>query len=52
MHKCQPRIHVVKAKDEKSLTIQEGDDGLSTHVFPETQFMAVTAYQNQQVCDR
>ncbi len=49
MHKYQPRIHVVKANDESSLSIQEGDDGLSTHVFKETQFMAVTAYQNQQV---
>ena len=51
MHKYQPRVHVVKANgnDEKSLTLQEGDDSLSTHIFPETQFMAVTAYQNQQV---
>lgn len=49
MHKYQPRIHVVKANDEKSITLQEGDDSLSTHIFTETQFMAVTAYQNQQV---
>ena len=39
----------MKANDESTLSIQEGDDGLSTHVFRETQFMAVTAYQNQQV---
>ena len=49
MHKYQPRIHVVKANDEKTLTLEEGSDSLSTHIFPETQFMAVTAYQNQQV---
>ncbi|XP_019853989.1 PREDICTED: T-box transcription factor TBX5-A-like [Amphimedon queenslandica] len=49
MHKYQPRIHVVRANDEKSLTLDEGSDSLSTHIFPETQFMAVTAYQNQQV---
>lgn len=49
MHKYQPRIHVVKANDEKAITLDEGSDSLSTHIFPETQFMAVTAYQNQQV---
>ena len=40
---------MVRANDEKSLTLDEGSDSLSTHIFPETQFMAVTAYQNQQV---
>ena len=50
MHKFQPRIHVVKANDEKVITsLQEGGDSFSTHIFPETQFMAVTAYQNQQI---
>jgi len=50
MHKYQPRIHVVKANDEKALTMQQGDsDSFSTHIFPETQFMGVTAYQNQKV---
>lgn len=50
MHKYQPRIHIVKANDEKALAMQQGDpDSFSTHIFPETQFMAVTAYQNQQV---
>ncbi len=34
-----PRIHIVKTKDKMS----------STHIFPETQFMAVTAYRNKKV---
>lgn len=50
MHKYQPRIHIVKANDEKALTLQQGEsDSFSTHIFPETQFMGVTAYQNQKV---
>ena len=50
MHKYQPRVHVVKANDERQLTLQPGSDNFSTHLFEETQFMGVTAYQNQQVC--
>lgn len=53
MHKYQPRMHVVKANDEKSdkpISLQQGGGStFSTHIFPETQFMGVTAYQNQQV---
>ena len=50
MHKYQPRIHIVKANDIKALTLQQGEsDGFSTHIFPETQFMAVTAYHNPKV---
>ncbi len=43
LHKYQPRIHIVKVghKDEKRT--------ISTHAFPETQFVAVTAYQNEEV---
>ena len=43
LHKYQPRIHIVKVgqKDEKRT--------ISTHEFPETQFVAVTAYQNEEV---
>lgn len=55
MHKYQPRLHVVRRdRHQKPL------DGNSTHFdvlqeqyktfqFAETQFMAVTAYQNQLV---
>ena len=43
LHKYQPRIHVVKvgSRDEKKT--------IFTHSFPETQFVAVTAYQNEEV---
>ena len=50
MHKYQPRIHIVKADDEKALSLQQGEsDSFSTHIFPETQFMAVTVYHNEKV---
>ena len=50
MHKYQPRIHIVKANDEKALTMQQVDNNsFSTHIFPETQFIGVTAYQNKKV---
>lgn len=52
MHKYQPRIHIVKTKNDKDICVnQKIGDQFSTHIFPETQFMAVTAYQNQQVCN-
>ena len=45
---------MVKANDEKSMSLQQGGSAFSTHIFEETQFMGVTAYQNQQVlyCDK
>ena len=51
MHKYQPRINIVKASDETQLReFQHGNsDSFSTHIFEETQFMGVTAYQNLQV---
>ena len=51
MHKYQPRIHIVKTSDETQLReIQHrNSDSFSTHIFEETQFVGVTAYQNQQV---
>lgn len=43
----------MKANEEKSdkpINLQQGGGStFSTHIFPETQFMGVTAYQNQQV---
>jgi hypothetical protein len=48
MHKYQPRLHIVRATDGAD-PYAMGRTFVSTHVFPETQFMAVTAYQNQQV---
>ncbi|KAJ8365090.1 hypothetical protein SKAU_G00139210 [Synaphobranchus kaupii] len=48
LHKYQPRLHVVEVKEDGS-----DDPFLSskaqTFIFPETQFIAVTAYQNADI---
>ena len=52
MHKYQPRIHIVKKKDNQSsaASIQNLEaEEFRTFVFPESVFIAVTAYQNQLV---
>ncbi len=50
MHKYQPRIHIVKTNEDQTFSMQQKvSENFSTHLFPETQFMSVTAYQNQQV---
>uniref|UniRef100_A0A7M4EJE9 T-box transcription factor TBX21 n=1 Tax=Crocodylus porosus TaxID=8502 RepID=A0A7M4EJE9_CROPO len=48
LHKYQPRLHVTEVKDG------EGDESYpsahtQTFTFPETQFIAVTAYQNADI---
>ncbi|XP_057245304.1 eomesodermin-like [Malurus melanocephalus] len=48
LHKYQPRLHVTEVKEG------EGEDGYPsphthTFAFPETQFIAVTAYQNADI---
>jgi len=50
MHKYQPRVHIVKrqADDKSPITDLENEES-RTFVFPETVFIAVTAYQNQLV---
>ncbi len=48
MHKYQPRIHIVKKKDSSSIQSLEAEE-FRTFVFPESMFIAVTAYQNQLV---
>ena len=47
MHKYQPRLHIVEATctDVEMLRHKE----FHTIVFPGTQFMTVTAYQNDKV---
>ena len=45
MHKYQPRIHVVQANDIFSMRW----NSFNTYAFDETSFIAVTAYQNEQV---
>lgn len=53
MHKYQPRFHVILDESEKGnsrASLHETNkDHLRTFIFPETQFMAVTAYQNHMV---
>ncbi|KAF8360759.1 mab-9 [Pristionchus pacificus] len=53
MHKYQPRVHVVRREKNEPiddpLTVHLADESFRTFVFPETQFMAVTAYQNQLI---
>ncbi|XP_010864515.1 T-box transcription factor TBX21 [Esox lucius] len=48
LHKYQPRLHIVEVKEDGSedpfLTAKA-----QTFVFPETQFIAVTAYQNADI---
>ena len=48
MHKYQPRFHVsVRASDD---AVAGGSCCAKTFQFVETQFIAVTAYQNHRVC--
>ena len=49
MHRYQPRIYVVESRDVNTTSSTTSFDGLSTFVFAETQFIAVTAYQNDKV---
>ncbi|XP_055328870.1 T-box transcription factor TBX2-like isoform X2 [Paramacrobiotus metropolitanus] len=45
MHKYQPRIHVIRADDLASFNYT----AFNIFTFPETMFIAVTAYQNEQI---
>uniref|UniRef100_A0A8R1EDG6 T-box domain-containing protein n=1 Tax=Caenorhabditis japonica TaxID=281687 RepID=A0A8R1EDG6_CAEJA len=52
MHKYQPRIHIVQRSKQNQLDpsrVNMSEEQHSTFTFPETQFMAVTAYQNQLI---
>lgn len=41
LHKYEPRIHIVRVGGAQRM--------ITSHCFPETQFIAVTAYQNEEV---
>ena len=62
MHKYQPRIHLVRKRENSggssssssssssnSSSALEADEEFRSFIFPETAFIAVTAYQNQLV---
>lgn len=48
MHRYQPRLHIVKA----NTVLELPSSTFRTYIFSETEFMAVTAYQNEQVSAR
>ena len=52
MHKYIPRLHIVQSvnssNNDTKLSMLSLDN-VNIFVFPETQFIAVTAYQNEQV---
>ena len=45
MHKYQPRFHLVQASSITHLAFSP----VKTIIFPETEFIAVTAYQNERI---
>ncbi|XP_059216329.1 T-box transcription factor TBX2-A isoform X2 [Stomoxys calcitrans] len=45
MHKYQPRLHIIKSSDLTQLPWSPQQN----YVFPETEFIAVTAYQNDRI---
>ncbi|CAK6970954.1 T-box transcription factor TBX6 [Scomber scombrus] len=46
LHRYQPRIHVIEARD-----VLRWGGGQHSFVFPETQFITVTAYQNNRITE-
>lgn len=45
LHKYEPRIHIIK------VGASDNNRTIVSHSFPETQFIAVTAYQNEEVLE-
>lgn len=48
LHKYQPRLHIVEMTEDGAEDISS-DAKTQSFTFPETQFIAVTAYQNTDV---
>lgn len=48
LHKYQPRLHVTEVKEGEGEAVYPSPH-THTFAFPETQFIAVTAYQNADV---
>ena len=44
LHKYEPRLHIVKVNNNS-----QKNKKITSFGFPETQFIAVTAYQNEEV---
>lgn len=48
LHKYQPRLHIVEVTEDGAED-NSSDTKTQSFTFPETQFIAVTAYQNTDV---
>lgn len=48
LHKYQPRLHIVEVTEDGAEEVGS-DTKTQSFTFPETQFIAVTAYQNTDV---
>ena len=48
LHKYQPKVHIIKVSTDDAAKSYERNR-IDTFQFPETQFIAVTAYQNENV---
>ncbi|XP_008938845.1 PREDICTED: eomesodermin homolog, partial [Merops nubicus] len=48
LHKYQPRLHIVEVNEDGVEDINDSSK-TQTFIFPETQFIAVTAYQNTDI---
>lgn len=48
LHKYQPKIHVIRVSTDQDIKPYQ-KNRIDTFQFPETQFIAVTAYQNENV---
>ncbi|KAL0984511.1 hypothetical protein UPYG_G00142430 [Umbra pygmaea] len=46
LHRYQPRVHVIEARD-----VLRWGGGQYSFIFPETQFLTVTAYQNNKITE-
>ncbi|XP_060773758.1 uncharacterized protein magl isoform X4 [Neoarius graeffei] len=49
MHRYQPRLHVVPVDPDSEGTIALDNPNVKTFSFPQTEFYAVTSYQNPQI---
>ena len=52
MHKYVPRLHIIQALNSSNIDTKlsmTAFDNVNIFVFPETRFIAVTAYQNENV---
>lgn len=48
LHKYQPQLHIVEVNEDGAEDVSDSSKA-QTYTFPETQFIAVTAYQNTDV---